>query len=141
MFRPIAFIFLLAGFAVVLPTGNAALAAYDGANTVGSSSRGKQQFAKSIEDLPLMSGLRVMDEKDVLFISKSGRIAETVLEGEADIEDIYDFYSEALPQLGWKQIDPKTYEREKERLYIEASGIQHPKAVSVVKFSVRPTAQ
>ncbi len=97
-------------------------------------------FAKVIDDLPLMPGLRIVVEKDVLFIAKTGRIAQTMATGSVDVDSVYPFYQKSLPQLGWKLIDARTYERENDRLRIDVSGTG-PTAATVVKFSVQPVSR
>src|ERR1700743_433079 len=51
------------------------------------------RFAKVIEDLPLMPGLQLVEDEDVLFSTPgSGRIAETNAIGSVDIDEVYKFY-------------------------------------------------
>jgi len=81
----------------------------------------ENQFAKVIDDLPLMPGLEPVDDEDVLFVAPDReRIAITHAEGEVDIDEVYHFYQKSLPQLGWKQVDARTYSREGEQLRIGA---------------------
>jgi hypothetical protein len=95
-------------------------------------------FTKVIEDLPLMPGLQLVEDEDVLFASpNAGRIAETNAIGPVDIDDVYKFYKRSLPHLGWKTVDSRTYQREGEQLRIEA----HANAkITIVKFTVKPIA-
>lgn len=94
------------------------------------------QFAKVIDDLPLMPGLTVKTDNDVLFIVPStGRIAETVAEGSVDVDEVYLFYQRTLPQLGWKMVNPRIYAREGERLFIDAKAHN---ATTTVHFEVKP---
>ena len=95
------------------------------------------QFTKVIDDLPLMPGLEPVDENDVLFIAHTGRIAETTANGPVDVDDVYQFYAKTLPQLGWRMVDVRTYERTNERLRIDASSVT-PNATTNVRFSVKP---
>jgi hypothetical protein len=93
-------------------------------------------FAKVIEDLPLMPGLQLVEDEDVLFASQgSGRIAETNAIGAVDIDDVYKFYGHSLPHLGWKSVDARTYVREHEQLRIDAHANQK---ITVVRFTVKP---
>src|SRR5580704_4071886 len=81
----------------------------------------EQQFTSVIDDLPLMPGLKTVEDKDVLFVEpQAGRIAETEASGEVSIDEVYKFYHRSLPHLGWKALDARTYEREGERLRIDA---------------------
>lgn len=93
-------------------------------------------FAKVIDDLPLMPGLQLVEGEDVLFAEPVlGRIAETTAEGTVDIDALYDFYRRSLPGLGWKYIDARNYIREGDHLRIDAHA--EGKQTSV-RFSVRP---
>jgi hypothetical protein len=109
--------------------GESVNAGYDG--------QGASRFAKVIDDLPLMPGLVTQEDKDVLFVAGKDRIAQTTAAGAVQIDDVYKFYSRTLPQLGWKAVDKRTYEREKERLRIDVTG-KDPAAATVVKFSIEP---
>ncbi|MFY9288332.1 MAG: hypothetical protein WAO98_07495 [Alphaproteobacteria bacterium] len=93
-------------------------------------------FATAIEDLPLMPGLQVKLENDVIFVTpKSGRIAGTTAQGPVDVDEVYKFYKKTLPSLGWKPLSAKQYQREKEILNIEARA---DGKVTTVQFDVKP---
>ena len=95
------------------------------------------RFANVIEDLPLMPGLQLVEDEDVLFVTPhSGRIAETNAVGTVDIDDVYLFYRRSLPHLGWKLVDARTYVREGERLRIDAHANSK---ITTVRFTVKPT--
>jgi hypothetical protein len=95
-------------------------------------------FTKVIEDLPLMPGLELVDDEDVLFDAPgSGRIAETNAMGPVDADDVYKFYKRSLPHLGWRMIDFHTYRRESEELRIDARANQK---ITLVTFTVKPVA-
>ncbi len=100
-------------------------------------SKSVTQFAKVIDDLPLMPGLTPQDDKDVLFTSGDARIAQTTVTGSVNIEDVYQFYHKSLPQLGWKYVNERTYERDNEKLRIDVKG-SDTLATTVVRFSVEP---
>jgi hypothetical protein len=94
------------------------------------------QFAKVIDDLPLMPGLTLVPDSDVLFAEPlAGRIAETTAAGSVDIDDVYKFYRRSLPQLGWKIVDGRTYRREGDLLRIDARA---DGKITTVRFSVKP---
>ena len=97
-----------------------------------------QQFTSIIDDLPLMPGLKTVDDSDVLFVEPhEGRIAETQASGEVGIDKVYNFYRRSLPHLGWKVIDGRTYERDGDRLVIDAHADGKE---TVVRFSVKPAS-
>jgi len=96
------------------------------------------QFTKTIDDLPLMPELETVDEKDVLFVAQEGRIAEATARGPVGAEEVYAFYQRSLPQLGWRKVDDRTFEREGEHLRIDVSGVSASQTSTVVRFSVHP---
>ncbi len=97
------------------------------------------QFANVIDDLPLMPGLQLVDDEDVLFDEPgSGRIAETNAVGSVDIGEVYKFYQRSLPHLGWKAVNAHTYERGSEMLHIDAKANNK---VTTVTFTVKPAKQ
>lgn len=98
----------------------------------------ESKFSKTIEDLPLMSGLEVVGGQDVLFVFGSDRIAQTTVSGHVDIDEVYYFYQETLPQLGWSETTPRLYERNGERLRIEASSA-NADGKTYVRFEVEPS--
>ena len=94
-------------------------------------------FAKAIEDLPLMPGLELDDGHDILFIFGSNRIAQTTAKGFVDIDGVYYFYQDTLPQLGWTQITARLYERGSELLHVDASSANSD-GLTYVTFEVEP---
>jgi len=75
-------------------------------------------FVDGIDDLPLMAGLVHTGESSV-FDAPSGRVVETVVEGNATPAAVLSFYAGTLPQLGWRRDGANQYVRESERLVIE----------------------
>ena len=109
---------------------------FDSETSVASAST----FAKGIDDLPLMAGLEPTNDKDVVFVSSSGRIVQAEAKGPVEADQIYSYYQKTLPPLGWKAIDGRTYERNQERLRISANS-NATESVTQVRFSVQPMAQ
>jgi len=96
------------------------------------------QFTKVIDDLPLMPGLELVPDKDVLFIAPpNGRIAETTAKGIVDVDDVYKFYRRSLPGLGWKALDARSWQRSNDMLRIDAHAEEK---TTIVRFSVKPTS-
>ena len=94
------------------------------------------RFVPGIDDLPLMPGLDPVPDQDTVFVvPRSGRIAQSAVQGSVDIDSIYSFYRRSLPQLGWKMATPKKYQRDGEQLRIEAHA---DGKVTTVRFSVTP---
>jgi hypothetical protein len=94
------------------------------------------QFVPSIDDLPLMPGLKPLTDADTLFVvPRDGRIADSAAVGPVDIDDVYKFYRRSLPQLGWKVITMRSYERNGEHLHINAHA---DGKITTVHFSLNP---
>lgn len=128
-----ALVLLAAGFAV-LPVWAA-----EGTGGAAESEPDATAFATVIDDLPLMPGLALVTDEDVLFTARAGRIAQTVAAGPVDVDSVYAFYQKTLPQLGWKATDARTFEREKETLRIDATSVTRD-ASTLVRFSLHPIA-
>ncbi len=105
--------------------------------TIGQEAEGTL-FAKSIEDLPIMKGLEIEEDKDLIFIFGSKRIAQTTLRGWVDIDEVYHFYRKVLPALGWKFLSMRQYERNGETLRLDASSA-NSEGLTYVNFAVEPT--
>jgi hypothetical protein len=84
--------------------------------TIGQEAAEGILFAKSIEDLPVMKGLEIEEDKDLIFVFGDKRIAQTTLRGWVDIDEVYYFYRKVLPSLGWKFLSMRQYERNGENL-------------------------
>lgn len=98
----------------------------------------ESRFSKAIEDLPLMPGLEVEKDQDMVFVFGAERIAQTTVFGRVDVDDVYYFYQDTLPQLGWIEITPRLYERNGERLHIQARS-SNADGMAYVRFEVEPT--
>lgn len=129
---------LLIAFALFASVGaNAANHKAKPYETVGEAAEATT-FAKSIEDLPLMPGLALVEEKDLLIIFGKQRIAQTTAKGRGvDVDAVYYFYQETLPQLGWKQHNMKLYFRNGEQLRLQARSSDED-GITYVSFEVLP---
>ncbi len=105
--------------------------------TIGHEAAEGVLFAKSIEDLPVMKGLEIEEDKDLIFVFGSKRIAETTLRGWVDIDEVYHFYRKVLPALGWKFLSMRHYERNGEKLRLDASSA-NSEGMTYVRFAVEP---
>jgi len=77
------------------------------------------KFVPGINGLPLMTGLVLIPEKQVVFDTLNGRIIEVFATGKNSPEDILSFYGATLPQLGWISKSPNEFQRDKELLKVE----------------------
>ena len=96
-------------------------------------------FVPGVEDLPLMPGLTAPANDAVVFDQPEGRIVESAARGDVSADAITAFYTQTLPQLGWRPAGAGRWAREGERLEITATrdgaGRQ---AETMVRFVLRP---
>lgn len=92
-------------------------------------------FVSEIPDLPLMPGLVELADAGVVFDKPSGRIVEAYAQGPVAPGEIFAFYRQSLPQLGWQPVGERGFAREGERLTIE---VIDPEAPLTLRFSLRP---
>ena len=76
-------------------------------------------FLSRLEDLPLAPGLSEDAAAGVSFDSAGGRIVEAYARGNMTEEQVLQFYTETLPQLGWTAESARQYRRGGERLRLE----------------------
>jgi hypothetical protein len=100
----------------------------------GSALAADAVFLKEVDDLPLAPGL-TEQPGGTLFDTPQGRIVEATAQGPLLEVEVRQFYDENLPQLGWAQVGPSTYRRDKEVLHIQYSEGGMP---IVVHFSIAP---
>ncbi len=75
-----------------------------------------ERFVPGFEALPLMAGLTVEPDSAMAFEKPDGRIVETAAVGNLSEMHIRNWYSEALPQLGWQPAGDGLFRREREVL-------------------------
>jgi hypothetical protein len=92
-------------------------------------------FVAGVEDLPLMPGLTELSGSGYAFGSSNGRIVEAYATGEVSQQQVLDFYSSTLPQLGWEAATTHSYRRQGERLAIDFVKGNGP---LTVHFTVTP---
>ena len=93
-------------------------------------------FFSAIEDMPLAPGLTEAPGASTVFDKADGRIVQLVATGPVAQDKVLQFYADALPQLGWRQADAKTWRRERENLILEV----RPKGRDAeLRISITPT--
>lgn len=93
-------------------------------------------FFHTLNDVPVMPGLRELPEESLNFDKPEGRImAVTAISETVAPEAIRRFYSQTLPQLGWTGQPDGSFLRDQERLKL---NIEAPEGVSVVRLQVGP---
>lgn len=93
-------------------------------------------FFHTLNDVPVMPGLRELPDESINFDKPEGRImAATAVSETLRSDAIRTFYGQTLPQLGWQAQADGSFLRDQERLklIIEAS-----EGVSVVHLQVEP---
>lgn len=81
-----------------------------------------EAFVAGFEDLPLMPGLRQLDDAGMVFDAPSGRVVEAWAQGPVTSAEVVAFYDETLPQLGWRPLGGARYRREGELLQLEITA-------------------
>jgi len=81
-------------------------------------------FVPGTEDLPLMPGLESIAGSAVVFDKPEGRIVESTAHGTLSRSAVTRFYTQTLPQLGWKHVAGTlaTWTRAGERLRLDFRG-------------------
>jgi len=80
--------------------------------------------------------LQAVPDQGTLFTApRAGRIAESIATGSVAIDDVLRFYRRTLPHLGWRVVDSTTYQRNGEKLRIDAHT---DGGVTTVRFSIKP---
>lgn len=85
---------------------------------VPALARAEAKFFESLPDVPVMDGLKEMSEFDISYDKPQGRITESLatIEGDTSDQEITSFYAATMPQLGWRRISDRAYERGDEHL-------------------------
>lgn len=97
-------------------------------------------YLAGIDDLPLMAGFEEVAGSAMNFDTPGGRIMEVQALGAADRDRVAEFYTTALPQLGWLALavsrNGLRFERDEEILVIEIG--KREGGVSLVQFRIAP---
>ena len=97
-------------------------------------------FVAGVDDLPLVTGFKEVAGSAMNFDTPSGRILEVQTAGAADQAQVSDFYSAALPQLGWQEISTTKsklqFQRDDEILEIDISVSKN--GGTLVQFRIAP---
>jgi hypothetical protein len=80
------------------------------------------EFVDGTEDLPLMPGLKPVKGSSLVFDKPEGRIVEAQAQGNESRNDVRRFYTDSLPQLGWKPTGTDQWQRDAERLKLDFRG-------------------
>lgn len=94
------------------------------------------RFFEQLDDLPLMAGLREIEEANVAFDKPGGRIGEAYAEGEVPAEEVRTFYRKTLPQFGWRPAGENRFERDGEQLELE---VTEAPGTTTLRISLTPS--
>lgn len=77
-------------------------------------------FFSALADLPAMHGLVELEDYTLAYDKPEGRIVEMVarIEGHS-IDDVRNYYSNTLPQLGWRALEQDVFLRGSEQIRFE----------------------
>ncbi len=103
-----------------------------------SPKAGAVQFATVIDDLPLMPGLSVDPDGDLIFSTSTEQLKQTRAVGSVDIDDVYRFYAQTLPQMGWTKIDARRFRRDQDLLRIDAKADEKSTRVAFTITPIEP---
>ena len=89
------------------------------------------EYFSEVADLPVADGLTEQKDKSTVFDAPMGRIVTAYATGAVSADDVFDFYDDALPPLGWERTGEGTYHRKAETLKIDVLGGQGGAPVNV----------
>jgi hypothetical protein len=102
---------------------------------LATGGRAADRFLSAIDDLPLMAQLEEIPESAVVYSKPQGRIVEVAARGKVAGDAVLAFYSDTLPQLGWRRASETAWQRGGERLNL---GFQDGPDGLTVQFSLAP---
>jgi hypothetical protein len=91
--------------------------------------QGAPAFLSTMGDVPLAPGLNELPDKGITFDDPAGRIVEAFAAGPMTRDAVTAFYHATLPGLGWTELGPGRYRRDREMLLIEFIGADSGVAV------------
>jgi len=96
------------------------------------------RFVAGTADLPLLSGLYLVDEETVIFEKPVGRFVYAVAKGGRSEEDFWQFYRDTLPQLGWRAVARGVFVRDGESLTI---NVEKKDSQIIAYFTIAPASK
>lgn len=97
-----------------------------------------ERFVEGVEDLPLMPGLANVEAAGLAFDTVEGRIMVAFASGRVTREAVVAFYTDTLPQLGWKRERELRFRRDNENLTLEFSRSSGGLTVRFALSPVKP---
>lgn len=94
-------------------------------------------FIDDMSDAPLMNGITLIDGAGFVFEQQNGRIVEKIAAADIPVQDILDYYTMIMPQLGWSVSTTKSghFIRDTETFSITIKTVND---VQLVTFRLQP---
>ena len=106
---------------------------------VGAVGGEPARFVAGLEDMPLMPGLSALQDAGLVFDTPRGRIVQVFATGPVTGAEILAFYTETLPQLGWRRAREGSWLRDGEALRLEiVEGTGKGDHGPIVRFALSP---
>ena len=92
-------------------------------------------FVYGLDDIPVYKDMTYVENSNVLFDKINGRFVSSEMIGNYKINDIKEFYTSVLPNLGWEKVNENLFQRGGEFLEIE---LKSDDDLSKIIFSIYP---
>lgn len=96
-------------------------------------------FLPGFDDIPLMEGIEIDREGDVMFDTTTGRIGSIIGVTQNSLDKVHEYYGDSLKQLGWVEIVPGEYIREGEKFLIRGEPTKGDDATTL-HITIEPLA-
>ena len=93
-------------------------------------------FFEILPDIPVMPGMQELVDEAIIFDKPEGRFIKTTAISESHTKSqIIQFYSKALPALGWMKISDLKYKR---GTYLLTIAVEQTDNIQIIYFTVEP---
>ncbi len=93
------------------------------------------KFINGLEDIPVYKKMEYVEDSLILFDKIDGRYVSVEIAGNYDENKVLKFYKKILPNLGWTENKPLTFNRNNETLEIIS---KKEKERVYIKFNIFP---
>ena len=102
------------------------------------SLQARSNFFNDLDDVPIMQGMTMIDNSNIIFDSPLGKFVELYAISNNTSQDIISFYRQALPELGWKEIKNNQFSRDNEQLTLDFYSSKQVQSNIIVRFTLSP---
>ena len=89
-------------------------------NVLSANSEASSEFFETLPDVPKMYGMMEREDLTFIFDKPEGRITETLAHlDNLSSDQIRSYYSDTLPQLGWRKNAQDEFIRDTEKLSLQ----------------------